>query len=76
MIETVKRKITSNDDILGCKPIIEGTRVSVQVVLSALGSDMTKEQVAKEYRISIDDVQACLQYASMMVEEEKIHHLH
>ena len=72
MIETVKRKITSNDDILGGKPI----RVSVQVVLSALGSDMTKEQVAKEYRISIDDVQACLQYASMMVEEEKIHHLH
>ncbi|MBI2321668.1 MAG: DUF433 domain-containing protein [Chloroflexi bacterium] len=54
------------------KPIIEGTRVPVALVLGKLAGGMTPHAVADEYDLTLDDVQAALRYAADVVEGEEI----
>lgn len=46
------------------RPVIKGTRVPVDVVVSKLAGGMTVEQVAEEYALEREDVLAALQYAA------------
>ncbi len=45
------------------KPVIEGTRVPVALVVGKLGGGMSMEEVADEYGISLEDIRAALSYA-------------
>lgn len=54
------------------KPVIEGTRVPVEVLLGKLASGMTTEAVADEYAITPDDVRAALLYAARVIASEEI----
>ena len=58
-------RITSRPDVLGGKPCIGGTRVSVEAVLDTLGATGSiTETVAEFPRLSEDDVRAALAYAA------------
>lgn len=54
------------------KPVIEGTRVPVDVVLGKLAAGMTTEAVAQEYGLILDDVLAALAYAAHTVAGEEV----
>jgi len=54
------------------KPIIRGTRVSVDVILGALAGGMTYEDVCKEYGIKREDILAAIEYAASIVTNEEI----
>jgi len=54
------------------KPIIKGTRVSVDIVLSALASGMTYEEVCKEYGIKKEDILAVIEYAASILTHEEV----
>lgn len=54
------------------KPIIKGTRITVDEVLGALAGGMTFEEVEKEYGIKKDGVLAALRYATEIVSEEQV----
>jgi len=54
------------------KPVVEGTRVPVNVVVGAVAAGDSMEEVAREYGISVDDVRAALSYAAKRVEEEGV----
>ena len=54
------------------KPVIRGTRVPVEVVLGSMAAGMSAAEVAKEYGIAVEDVQASLAYASRLVAREEI----
>lgn len=54
------------------KPVVKGTRVSVDIVLGSLASGMTPADVAREYGISQEAVLACLAYASRLVADEEL----
>lgn len=54
------------------KPIIKGTRVSVDVILGSLAGGMTYEDVAKEYGIKREDILAAIEYAASIVANEEI----
>jgi len=54
------------------KPIIKGTRITVDEVLGALAAGMTYEEVEKEYGVKKDGVLAALQYATEIISEEKV----
>ena len=41
--------ITYNPNVLGGKPIIKGTRISVDFILERLASGMTPEEIHGEY---------------------------
>jgi len=54
------------------KPVINGTRVPVDLVLAKLAGGMTYEEVMAEYGITKGDILAALKYASMHLEKEEI----
>ncbi len=58
--------IVSNPEILGGKPIIKGTRLSVEFVTDRVCSmHPTVEAFLEEYtQVTRDDVDACLEYAA------------
>ncbi len=66
-------KIICNSKILGGKPIIKGTRISVEFILELLASGMAEEEILIEYpHLKKADILACLQYAALMVKREEL----
>jgi len=65
-------RIVVDSKIRHGKPIIKGTRVSVDVVLGALAGGMTYDNVCKEYGIKKEDVLAAIEYAASLVAHEEI----
>jgi uncharacterized protein (DUF433 family) len=61
-------RIAIHPDICSGRPVINGTRVTVQTVLEFLAAGDSVEDVLEEYP-SLDraDAQACLNYASRLM---------
>ncbi len=58
-------RIVLNPDVLTGKPVIAGTRLSVQFIVGLLANGMTNQDILNEYPyIEQADIQACLLYAS------------
>ena len=55
-------KIIIDERIRFGKPIIKGTRISVDEVLGALAGGMTYEEIEEEYGITKEDIRAVLQH--------------
>lgn len=68
-------RIVVNPKIHFGKPIIKGTRVTVQNVLELLNEGLTFKQIIQDYYPDLKktDIQACLQYAIALVAAEDIH---
>ncbi len=54
------------------KPVIEGTRVPVDLLVGKLAGGMTFEELASEYGISVADVRAALAYAASVLAEQEL----
>lgn len=66
-------RITQDPDVMVGKPVIKGTRLTVQHILNLLADGVTVEEIMEEYEgITIDDIRACFLYASESVEHSKI----
>lgn len=64
-------RITVNPKILGGKPIIRGTRITVEFILELLASDVSEEDILKDYpHLTEDDIHACLLYAARSCKNE------
>jgi uncharacterized protein (DUF433 family) len=69
-----QKRIVINPSILVGKPTIKGTRISVEFVIGLLGQGWTAEQVLEEYdHLKLEDIQACLSYASEVLSSERIY---
>ena len=65
------KRIVTNKEILGGKPVIKGTRISVEFVLELLASGVTENQILQDYsHLTKDDIHACLQYAAKALKNE------
>ena len=61
-------RITINPDVCNGRPVIRGTRVTVQTVLEFLGAGDSIEEVLEEYpSLTREDVLACIQYSSRLM---------
>jgi uncharacterized protein (DUF433 family) len=61
-------RIIVSPDICNGKPVIRGTRITVQTVLEFLAAGDSTEDVLEEYpTLKREDVQACLDYASKLM---------
>jgi uncharacterized protein (DUF433 family) len=57
--------ITSDPNILMGKPVIRGTRITVELILEKLGSGETIEQVLEAHpRLTREDVLAALRFGA------------
>lgn len=69
-----RERIEINPNVLVGKPIIKGTRISVEFVVDLLGRGWTTDQILREYdHVTAADVQACLAYASDMLKSERVY---
>lgn len=58
-------RIEINPKVLDGKPVIKGTRLSVQFIIGLLAQGMTMQEVVAEYyRLEAEDILACLEFAS------------
>lgn len=64
--------IVQNPDILGGKPIIAGTRMSVESVLELLSSGMSIQDILNEYPfLQEKQVKAAIKFAAELVGREE-----
>jgi uncharacterized protein (DUF433 family) len=71
MVQLAPRSLVDERVHFG-KPVIEGTRVPVDVVLGRLAAGMTAGAVAEEYSFARDDVLGALAYAARAVAAEEV----
>ena len=57
-------RIVANPGILGGKPIVEGTRLSVEHILGLLASGMSNQEIIADYPdLTEESIRAVLTYA-------------
>ena len=72
MILELAPRIVVDPDIRFGKPIIKGTRVPVNLVVAKVSGGMTFTDIADEYDLTREDIQAALAYAAQVVADEEI----
>jgi len=76
MTEDWRNRITVNPRILAGKPIIKGTRISVELILDLLANGWTTEQILENYpQLKREDITAVLKYATEILKEERVYPL-
>ena len=67
-------RITIDVKVLAGKPVIRGTRISVQQILDMLGSGAAAEDLLRDFpHLKQEDILACIQYAADAVRDEIVH---
>jgi len=67
-----RERIVADPEVLVGKPVIKGTRISVELVLDLLGRGYSEADVLAQYdHVTKDDIQACLAYAADVVKIER-----
>lgn len=73
MSKALKARIVMRPGVLGGKPVIRGTRLSVEFILSLLSSGMSLEEIVADYsHLTREDIPAALHYAENLVKHEEI----
>lgn len=68
-----KERITVDPKILVGKPIIRGTRISVELILDALGAGATIDDLLEDYpHLKREDIFACIKYGADSVRNEVV----
>jgi len=67
-------RISIDPKILVGKPVIKGTRLAVEFIIDLLANGWSEADIIKNYpRLTHDDIQACLCYASFLIKSERIY---
>jgi uncharacterized protein (DUF433 family) len=62
-------RITLNPKVMVGKPVIKGTRLTVEYILNLMAHGTTMPEILKEYDgLTEEDIQACLLFATRAIE--------
>lgn len=62
-------RITVNPKVMTGKPVIRGTRLTVEYILNLLAHGATNEEILAEYKtLDQKDIQACILFATKSLE--------
>jgi uncharacterized protein (DUF433 family) len=65
--------ITADPNVLTGKPIIKGTRISVELVLECLGRGWSVDDILGQYpHLTRESITACVDYARDLVKSETV----
>jgi len=64
--------IVVDPEVCGGKPVIRGTRVTVEVILESLANGWSVEETAREFKIPKEAVLEALKYAYRIVREVSV----
>lgn len=65
-------RISVDPRVRSGRPVITGTRVPVDLILSRLATGMNIEEVMHEYQLAREDVLAALSYAAQTVAADQV----
>ena len=69
-------RIVIDPEIMAGRPVIKGTRLTVEYILNLLGNGATPEDILQEYRDqSLEDILACLLFAAKALESTESNQL-
>jgi uncharacterized protein (DUF433 family) len=67
-------RIVLDQAILAGKPVIRGTRISVEFIIGLMADGWTEADILSNYpNVVHDDIIACLAYARAALEAEKVY---
>ncbi len=67
--EQLLQRITINPKVMVGKPVIRGTRLTVEYILNLLAHGATVEEILQEYKgVTHEDIQACILFATKALE--------
>jgi uncharacterized protein (DUF433 family) len=70
----MKTVITASPDILMGKPVVAGTRISVELILEKLAAGETMEQLLDDYpRLARESIQAALAFAASAIKADVVY---
>jgi len=65
-------RITLDPEVMTGKPVIKGTRLTVEYMVNLLAHGANTEEILDEYQgLTADDVQACLLFAANSLEDSE-----
>ncbi len=68
-----RKRITVDPDVMMGKPVIKGTRITVDLILKKLSEGLTIEQLLEAYpHLTNDDVLAALSYSADVIAQEEM----
>jgi uncharacterized protein (DUF433 family) len=68
--EQLLKKIILNPKVMTGKPVIKGTRLTVDFILNLLAHGSTMNELLQEYSgLTNEDIQACLLFATKSLEK-------
>ena len=66
-------RITLNPAVLSGKPVVRGTRLSVEFVIGLMADGWTEADILANYPgLTHEDIAACLAYARDVLQSEKV----
>lgn len=69
-------RIVIDEQILTGKPVIKGTRLAVEFIVDLLSHGWSETDILQNYPgIVLEDIRACLAYASAVLHAEKVYPL-
>lgn len=72
----MNNRIETNPKVMVGKPVIKGTRITVELILRQLAQGVTTEDILANYsHLKREDIQAAVLYAARLVEEESAYPL-
>lgn len=72
----LNERITTDPKVMVGKPVIRGSRLTVELILELLASGWSNEEILANYPgIELDDIHACLAYAKEVLERERVYPL-
>ncbi|MBE0525009.1 MAG: DUF433 domain-containing protein [Methanosarcinales archaeon] len=68
--EKLLKRIILDPGIMKGKPVIRGTRLTVQFILGLLAHGASEEEILEEYKgLTREDIKACLLFATQSLED-------
>jgi len=66
-------RIEINPEVMVGKPVISGTRITVELILRNLGAGLSPEQIIADYpQLTLDDIRAAQAFAADYLADEDI----
>lgn len=76
MIQHIPNRIEINPKVMVGKPVIKGTRITVEQILRHLAQGMAVDEIIENYpHLKPEDIRAALDYASERVADEETYSL-
>ena len=71
--ESLLSRIAIDQNVLCGKPVVKGTRISVEMILEKLAKNMSTKDIMSQYDIEEQDIRAALTYAQMTLANEEVY---